>query len=90
MGRKKRNKSFFSSENQPNKKRKEQREFDNSSNRELNSVGVQTKDFENSKKAFIDAAEKIDKLSRDCTSLKAENSTLKRTVKTLRKSIGEG
>ena len=56
--------------------KKNQREFDNSSEHVLNSVGVETIDFENSKKAFIDVTEKIDRLSRDCSLYKFENRNL--------------
>lgn len=86
MGRRKFIGRQFSGKYQPAKKIKtEEKTNENSS-----SVGGQVSATATPESVFIKFAseiERIDKLSRECKRLTAENTGLKRTIQTLRKSI---
>ena len=79
MGRKRIHGSQFSRTNQPSVKRKKEN-VEKVKKRTTNSVRVQANHFS--------CDEKIDKLQREYKCLQFENAGLKRTVQTLRRSIG--
>ena len=80
MGRKRVHGSQFSRRNQPSVKRKKEN-VEKVEQTTTSGVRVQAKNF------LYD--EKIDKLQRECKRLQFENAGLKRTVQTLRRSIGK-
>ena len=81
MARKRPHGSQFSCKNQPPAKKKQRKHEDYFEKVEKKSVAVQVYNFL--------AEEKIDRLKRECKSLRSENANLKGTVKTLRRSIGK-
>jgi len=79
MGRKRVHGSHFSRLNQPSVKKK--KEITNVKKIDASNVRVELK--------TLLSEEKIDKLERDCKRLQCESAGLKRTVQTLRRSIGK-
>lgn len=80
MGRKRVHGSQFSRRNQPSVKRKKEN-VEKEKETTTSGVRVQANNFS--------CDEKIDKLQRECKRLQFENAGLKRTVQTLRRSIGK-
>ena len=80
MGRKRGHGGQFSRLNQPSVKRKKETANGNVENVATSSVRVELKN--------LLSEEKIDKLERDCKRLQCERAGLKRTIQTLRRSIG--
>ena len=88
MGRRKLIGGQFSSKYQPAKKLKSEEKPDENSC----SVGGQDSAATTPESVFLKFASelaRIDKLSRECKRLTSENAGLKRTIQTLRKSIGK-
>ena len=81
MGRKRVHGSHFSRLNQPSVKKKKEITKENVKKVAASSVRVELK--------TLLSEEKIDKLERDCKRLQCESAGLKRTIKTLRRSIGK-
>ena len=80
MGRKRVHGSQFSRRNQPSVKRKKEN-VEKEKETTTSGVRVQANNFS--------CDEKIDKLQTECKCLQFENAGLKRTVQTLRRSIGK-
>jgi len=81
MGRKRVHGSHFSRLNQPSVKKKKEITDENVKKIAASSVRVELKN--------LSSKEKIDKLERDCKRLQCESAGLKRTIQTLRRSIGK-
>ena len=81
MGRKRVHGGQFSRLNQPSVKKKKEITNENVKKRAPSSVRVELKNLLSEKK--------IDKLEWDCKRLQCENAGLKRTIQTLRRSIGK-
>ena len=91
MGRRKFHGGHFSGEKQPAKKIKKKEE-ENEKKSDISFEGSTTDSTSPTPRDFLKAVnelEKIDKLSRDCKRLTTENAKLKRTIQTLRKSLGK-
>ena len=80
MGRKRGHGDQFSRLKQPSVKRTKETADGNVENVATSSVRVELKN--------LSSEEKIDKLERDCKRLQCERAGLKRTIQTLRRSIG--
>jgi len=81
MGRKRVHGSHFSRLNQPSVKKKKEITKENVKKVAASSVRVELK--------TLLSEEKSDKLERDCKRLQCESAGLKRTIQTLRRSIGK-